>query len=1271
MMRYCRYTVVGALALLLASTTAWAQYPSPVADFDGPTIGDRLEDQEMFQIPQYSGTTRPWMVENVDETLQENAAWRDSGLVSPTGGGTAALSLRWIWIDPTDPNSWLRLTTFQGPVSPNPALDTRGKVRFILTSQPVFNAPLGVCLGIRETGVEVAQLANGGTSGPIEWFGVTTDLTVINAGSNGIIDSVVAGDDLIYTNGLEAISWGPNRVLDSVASGDDLAEAGYFIGTNGQRIPVPAIELDPPSANGQLVEWDFTANTVRVSTNASPGSFGPPIAVGTAAFTGNGDLSDAPNDRGVLEHIAFTTVVDNTWDGGDVIVAIDELQFEATVPDPVDPPSVIGPVNEGATSVQVQATPGASQTELFVNNISVGTATPNATTGVSTHSGLAALQAGDELTAKQTKDGITSDFSNIVLVFAQGVLLADNFDNYSSNEELLMFWNQSIANPTPPDARVRLQAGGAASCPNYLREDSPAGTPDGARLYYNLGSVNGTNEEPLWITWNFLRKGADGPAGARTRFELARFDEGTFNVGGRDEGSIGITIFNQAVGSPNILAFQQQFNLTYVGTPGFADGDTNGFYEVVGWDRALSGVEDEAGRWYKMQMEITGDYVNWYIDGVLVTPEAYTIAGGASTNGVPRANNLPFDSLIIGEGFSNNGPLFKYDNISVTQGAGGTLHPFGDPAPDVPFIVEPLTPGQTTVSLTDVNTNASMIEVFADGGSIASTMDVGTSGTLDIAVPALQYNEVITVVQTVDGEMSCDSIPATVTVPPPAIADAELVPGQTEVTVSGVLVGSATTVTVFANEINEIGSVTTSGFASSTVVVPVSALVDGNDITATQSVGVFESLASDPVTVAVPAPTIPSELFEGDSTVLVSSVHPLATLVAVTHNGNTSTAVPGGASAVEVTLTANLVAGTTVSATQTIGGVVGPASNVVTVTSESCGFLFEDDMDSETGWTVNFTADTAYQFGYDYSAMGIPPSPNGGGTTTGLLMKANLVEPGGAEYVVATPMGLSLSGQFRVVFDIWLNANGPFPGGGTGSTEYIGGGVGYDGTTAGLVGGIFLVDGEGGSSRDYRMYKNAGEQFVASGQYDVDTNNNSGVDLSAYFPSQSPPAFQQANYPQQTGSTAAGAGGFAWHQVVLTVDSDAGTVNCAVDGLSIGTLSTSIGSDFPIAGNVQVMYADVFSSVSDNADLSFGIVDNFAVLEALGTPGTAGDWDNDGNVDGDDLARFVDCLAGPSVVPSPISGVGCASVCRTVFDFDVDDDIDLVDFAEFMRVYNP
>ena|GEM_PF-2883443 len=272
------------------------------------------------------------------------------------------------------------------------------------------------------------------------------------------------------------------------------------------------------------------------------------------------------------------------------------------------------------------------------------------------------------------------------------------------------------------------------------------------------------------------------------------------------------------------------------------------------------------------------------------------------------------------------------------------------------------------------------------------------------------------------------------------------------------------------------------------------------------------------------------------------------------------------------------------------------------------GQIYWSDMDDGTDWTVNVSSgDTAWEFGWDFTSMGIPPSP--GGSTTGLWMAANLVYPSDVQKVVATPTDFTIGGRYTVEFDFWCNANGPFPGGGSGSTEFVGGGVGYNGTTADRNGALLIITGEGGSSRDWRLYKNTGEQFVASGQYDVDTNNNWGIDLSSYFPSQTPPQYQQDNYPQQTGQTNPGSGGFAWYHMRITVDSDAigvgynnnpGIANFTVDGLSIGTIDNSnLGTVVAMTGNIEVMYADLFSSVSDNAELSFGVVDNLVVTRPL------------------------------------------------------------------------
>jgi hypothetical protein len=599
-------------------------------------------------------------------------------------------------------------------------------------------------------------------------------------------------------------------------------------------------------------------------------------------------------------------------------------------------------------------------------------------------------------------------------------------------------------------------------------------------------------------------------------------------------------------------------------------------------------------------------------------------------------------------------------------------------------VVGPIYPQATAVTVDDIDTSgASIVRVYAGNTQIGSAGGPFANPSIVINVPSLANGTAVSATQTVAGEESCKSVPVIVGVPAPTIGDDLLVPTQNTVTVTDVVVGQATRVDVYVSESTLIGSVTTTGFASDTVVVPVApALGNGQSITASQTIGGVEGLLSAAVVVAVPAPSVPNVLALGDNAVLVQDLHPLASTATVYINDSPAGSAPtGGATSVSVPIGASLTPGDRVAATQTIGGVEGPESEELTVQAGYCNVVFESDMDSPAGWTAFVpAADAAATFGFDYSTMGIPPSPFGGGTTRALKFEVNK-SSATRQTVAVQPTGLNMTGRFQVRFDFWINANGPFPGGGTGSTEMLGGGVGFTGvqpvaTSAGpgSSGGYLVISGEGGASRDWRLYKNTGEQFIESGQYDIDTNEVVGnpptgsQDLAAHFPAVSPPPFQQANYPQQTGQTFPGAGGFAWHTMVITVDSDNARANFTVDGLSIGTINGNIGAAVNLSGGLQLLYSDIFTSVSDNADLSFGLVDNFVVLTDLPNPGTNGDWDNDGDVNLEDFIRFADCLSGPGELADPRTGPGCRVVCEQVFDRDADGDIDLYDFARFAQL---
>lgn len=271
--------------------------------------------------------------------------------------------------------------------------------------------------------------------------------------------------------------------------------------------------------------------------------------------------------------------------------------------------------------------------------------------------------------------------------------------------------------------------------------------------------------------------------------------------------------------------------------------------------------------------------------------------------------------------------------------------------------------------------------------------------------------------------------------------------------------------------------------------------------------------------------------------------------------------------------------------------------------------VFSDNFDADTSanWAVNKSStDTRVTFNYDYTADGIPSAPHSaGGTTRGVKFEANM-SAGVRAALSMSPTGRSFSGDYRLRFDMWINANGPFPGGGAGSTEYVSAGLGtagnrveWGGAGSTADGYWFVTDGEGGASdtstpADYAAYAGTTIQSAGSGVYAAGTDSNARGNLNSYYTTafpgaQTAPALQQSQYSQQTGTLAAGTVGFAWRDVIIAKRGN--VVEWSIDGVKLATFA----SVSTTASNVFVGYWDPYTSVSDMAELSFGLVDNIRV----------------------------------------------------------------------------
>jgi hypothetical protein len=279
---------------------------------------------------------------------------------------------------------------------------------------------------------------------------------------------------------------------------------------------------------------------------------------------------------------------------------------------------------------------------------------------------------------------------------------------------------------------------------------------------------------------------------------------------------------------------------------------------------------------------------------------------------------------------------------------------------------------------------------------------------------------------------------------------------------------------------------------------------------------------------------------------------------------------------------------------------------VAFVSTGAFGQLYSEDfeVDPTASWTVNNgPSDSTSNFFFDYSTVGIPAAPSGPGTH-GMKLQANLTDATFSG-VSASPTGQSFGGDYTLSFDWWANFNGPFPGGGSGSTNLSTYGIGTAGTFAQWAGGTqdsvwFGATGDGGSGTDWRAYSTAaGTGYdCPSGVFaagNVAGCNNAPDPHYAGFGSVEAPAAQLALFPQQNGTTSPGTGGMDWHDV--EIQKAGTTATWKVDGTLIATIDLStvtLGG-----GNIFSGHSDINGSSSSDPNapaLLFTLIDNINVV---------------------------------------------------------------------------
>jgi hypothetical protein len=275
------------------------------------------------------------------------------------------------------------------------------------------------------------------------------------------------------------------------------------------------------------------------------------------------------------------------------------------------------------------------------------------------------------------------------------------------------------------------------------------------------------------------------------------------------------------------------------------------------------------------------------------------------------------------------------------------------------------------------------------------------------------------------------------------------------------------------------------------------------------------------------------------------------------------------------------------------------------------------EVDPAADWTVNSgPSDVAADFFFDYSTVGIPTAPSAPGTR-GMKLQANQIS-GVFGGMSVSPNGQNFGGTYTVKFDWWANFNGPFPVGGSGSTQLSSFGVGTSGTVAQWPGGTqdsiwFAATGDGNSSSDWRAYSPTTPTRYADtvvGIYAAGAaagSTNASDPYYAGLGNTAAPAEQLALFPQQSGTTLVGSAGMGWHEVEIAVRLL--NVTWTVDGLLIATVPL-LDDTVNTGNNIFFGHSDTNSTSStdpNDAALLFTLIDNISVTDdavSVPEPGT-------------------------------------------------------------------
>ena len=323
--------------------------------------------------------------------------------------------------------------------------------------------------------------------------------------------------------------------------------------------------------------------------------------------------------------------------------------------------------------------------------------------------------------------------------------------------------------------------------------------------------------------------------------------------------------------------------------------------------------------------------------------------------------------------------------------------------------------------------------------------------------------------------------------------------------------------------------------------------------------------------------------------------------------------LPGNSgSAIILTNVSPTVAGNyTVVVSNATGVITSSVASLSVASPQTFQTAFIERFDSplaSTNWNIydgaaNGVSDYTVDWYYDYSTyfssfngFSIPPAPNTtNGSTRGVKFTVNNGDASGVTAGVSIyPKSALFSGAYSLKFDMWINyPGGPMGSGAVGSTEHATFGINHLGTRVNWDsssatpsdGAWFAMDGEGGTTTDYRAY--AGN---ASANSSLLSFASSGFGAAGAASRDHTDPYWQSIFPSPIYETS-GAPGKHWVQVEIGQDTN-NVITWRINGNLIAQRTNT--SNFT-NGTIMLGYMDLFSSIASPAADAFVLFDNVRV----------------------------------------------------------------------------